>query len=133
MDAPENGDDDRPTAQESRAMFVEERIYRVKPGCLGAYFALYEAKGLEPQSRYLSTMLGYYASEIGDLNEAVHLWAHESLDAREANRALMRADPDFQAYWQEVRGLIVEQRNRILKPAPFFEARLRAMTAGAAS
>lgn len=106
-------------------MYVEERIYRVLPGRLSEYFALYEERGLGPQSRYLNTMLGYYASEIGDLNEAVHLWVHESLDAREENRARMRADADFQAYWQAVRGLVVDQRTRILKPAPFFIHRLR--------
>lgn len=105
-------------------MYVEERVYRLKPGCIGAYFALYEAKGLEPQSRYLNTMLGYYASEVGDLNEVIHLWAHRSLDERDENREKMRADPDFQAYWQEVRGMIVQQRTRIMKPAPFFAKRL---------
>lgn len=110
-------------------MFVEERVYRLKPGCIPAYFALYENKGLVPQRRYLKQMLGYYASEIGDLNEVVHLWAHESLDMREENRARMRADADFQAYWQEVRPLIVEQRTRILKPAPFFADTLARMIA----
>lgn len=105
-------------------MFVEERVYRLKPGCTPDYFALYESKGMEPQSRYLKRMLGYYASEIGGLNEVVHLWAHDSLDAREENRARMRADPDFQRYWQEVRSMIVEQRTRIMKPAPFFADRL---------
>lgn len=108
-------------------MYVEERTYRVKPGCLLAYFKLYEEKGLIPQSRYLDTMLGYYASEIGGLNEAVHLWAHASLDAREENRRRMREDGEFKAYWEEVRGMIVEQRSRIMKPAPFFVQRLQGL------
>lgn len=108
-------------------MYIEERIYRVKPGRLAEYFALYESKGLIPQARYLGTMLGYYASEMGELNEAVHLWAHESLDGREASRERMRADPEFQAYWHEVRERIVSQSNRILKPAPFFFGRLRGL------
>lgn len=108
-------------------MFVEERVYRLKPGCIPEYFALYESKGMPAQQRYLKCMLGYYASEIGDLNEVVHLWMHDSLDAREDNRARMRADPDFQKYWQEVRGMIVEQRTRIMKPAPFFEEPLKAL------
>lgn len=113
-------------------MFVEERVYRLKPGCIPQYFALYETKGMEPQARYLKLMLGYYASEIGGLNEVVHLWAHESLDAREENRARMRADPDFQSYWHEVRHMIVEQRSRIMKPAPFFTERLARLIAAAA-
>jgi hypothetical protein len=114
-------------------MYVEERIYRVLPGRLGDYFALYEQRGLGPQSRYLGTMLGYYASELGELNEAVHLWVHDSLDAREENRARMRADPEFQAYWHEVRGLIVDQRSRIMKPAPFFAGRLHHLVQAIAS
>lgn len=105
-------------------MYVEERVYRVKPGCIGQYFSLYETKGMNAQRRYLKAMLGYYSSEIGDLNEVIHLWAHDSLDARETNRERMRADPEFQAYWQEVRGIVISQRTRIMKPAPFFRGKL---------
>jgi hypothetical protein len=105
-------------------MYVEERTYQLLPGRGAEYFRLYQARGMAVQARYLPTMLGYYLSEIGDLNEVVHLWLHESLDGREENRARMRADPEFQAYWEEVRGLVVRQRTRILKPAPFFEQRL---------
>lgn len=101
-------------------MYVEERVYRLRPGASGEYFALYESRGMPVQLRYLNVMLGYYMSEIGDLNEVIHMWVHESLDGREANRERMRADPEFQAYWQAVRPLIVSQRTRIMKPAPFF-------------
>jgi len=106
-------------------MFVEERTYKLKPGRIPEYFALYESKGLIPQSRYIKLMLGYYAAEIGDLNEVIHLWAHESLDARDRNREAMKADSEFKVYWREARELIVAQRTRIMKPAPFFEVRLR--------
>lgn len=112
---------------EGETMLVEERCYTLLPGRANDYFALYAERGLEPQSRYLDYMLGYYFSELGDLNEVVHLWGHASLDAREANRARMRADPDFQAYWHEVRGLIIKQRTRILRPAPFFTRTLDAI------
>lgn len=106
-------------------MYVEERVYTVKPGRIAEYFALYEAKGMIPQQRYIKHMLGYYASEVGDLNEVIHLWAHESLDARDNNRELMKADPEFAAYWREVREIVVGQRTRIMKPAPFFKDRLQ--------
>jgi hypothetical protein len=114
-------------------MYVEERVYQVRPGCLGEYFSLYESKGMAAQLRYIKVMLGYYASEIGDLNEVIHLWAHDSLDAREANRERLKADPEFQAYWQEVRPLIVAQRTRIMKPAPFFQNRLAQLVETASS
>lgn len=112
-------------------MFVEERCYRLLPGAAQDYLLLYERRGMAVQRRYLPTMLGYYLSEIGDLNEIVHLWGHDSLDAREANRHAMRQDPDFQAYWSAVRPLIVRQKTRILRPAPFFVDALRRMAAAA--
>jgi hypothetical protein len=105
-------------------MIVEERVYTVKPGRTGEYLALYEARGMIPQQRYIKHMLGYYAAEIGDLNEIIHIWAHESLDARDRNREAMRADPEFAAYWRDVRDIVVAQRTRIMKPAPFFSERL---------
>jgi NIPSNAP len=105
-------------------MYVEERIYTVMPGRIAEYFSLYEAKGMIPQQRYIKHMLGYYASEVGDLNEVIHMWVHESLDARERNREAMKADREFAAYWHEVRGIVVAQRTRIMKPAPFFSDRL---------
>ena len=107
-------------------MYVEERTYQLLPGRAAEYLSLYEAKGMRAQTRYLPNMLGYYFAEIGTLNEVVHLWLHESLDAREVNRAAMRADAEFQAYWNEVRVMIVRQQTRILKPAPFFQERLGA-------
>jgi len=106
-------------------MYVEERVYTVMPGRIAEYLALYEAKGMIPQQRYIKHMLGYYASEIGDLNEVIHMWVHESLDARDLNREAMKADPEFAAYWREVRGIVVAQRTRIMKPAPFFRDRLQ--------
>lgn len=108
-------------------MWVEQRTYLIQPGRTSDYLALYEAKGMGPQSRYLPLMLGYYSSEFGPLNEVVHLWGHRSLDERETNRAAMRADPEFQSYWQEVRILVVRQETRLLRPAPFFADRLAKM------
>lgn len=108
-------------------MWVEERCYRVHPGDVHTYLSLYETVGMKVQLQYLPLMLGYYSSELGDLNEIVHLWGHTSLDAREANRQRMRADPAFKAYWAQVRPLIQQQRTRILRPAPFFVPRLEAM------
>lgn len=110
-------------------MFVEQRSYTMAPGRIHEYLTLYEEHGMPIQLQYLPLMLGYYSSEIGDLNVAVHLWGHESLDAREANRTAMRADPAFKRYWEMVRPLIASQRTQILRPAPFFVDRLHNIVA----
>lgn len=108
-------------------MFVEERIYRLKIGAVPEYLRNYEALGMAVQLRHLPHMVGYYFTEVGDMNQVVHLWAYDSLDQREACREAMRADPDWDVYLAKSRPLMEVQETRIMKCAPFFLERLRAM------
>ncbi len=105
-------------------MIVEERIYTLYPGQANAYLTLYEAEGMAIQGKYLKKMLGYYSTEVGQLNQIVHLWMHDNYEERLSNRQAMRSDPDWQSYWHKVQALIHKQENKFLTPAPFFEARL---------
>ena len=114
-------------------MFVEERMYTLQVGKAPEYFRLYEAEGMAVQTKHLPHMVGYYLTEVGPQNLVVHLWAYESLDQRDRCRAAMAADPGWQAYVQKIRPLIVSQETRILKCAPFFLPRLKAMLAARAS
>lgn len=101
-------------------MLVEQRTYTTHPGKVRDYLALYEAEGLPIQRRILGRMVGYYRSEVGPLNQVVHLWAYVDLNEREQRRAALLADPAFQAYVQKMMPLLVSQESRILVPAPFF-------------
>lgn len=112
-------------------MLVEQRTYTTHPGRLRDYLALYEARALAIQLRILGRMVGYYHSEIGELNQAVHLWAYRSLDERAERRAALLADEGFQAYVREMLPLLVRQESRILRPAPFFTPQWQAVPDGA--
>lgn len=101
-------------------MLVELRTYTTQPGRLRDYLALYEAEGLAIQRRILGRLVGYYRSEIGELNQVLHLWAYEDLKEREQRRAVLLADPQFQAYVRQMLPLLQSQDSRILAPAPFF-------------
>ena len=106
-------------------MIVEMREYTLHAGKVPEYLKLYEREGLTIQREILGQMVGYYATEVGPaVNQVVHLWAYESFDDRERRRARLAADPGWQSYVQKVRPMLVEQRNRIMKPAPFFEPEL---------
>lgn len=102
-------------------MLVEQRTYTTHPGRWREYLALFEAEGLAIQRRTLGRMVGYYTSEIGELNQIVHLWAYRSLDERAERRARLLADPGFAAYVHKMLPLLVRQESRILRPAPFFQ------------
>ena len=100
-------------------MIIDERTYTLHPGKVGEYFRVYQAEGLEIQKRILGNLLGYFSTETGTLNQVVHLWGYESLDDRTRRRALLGADPGWQAYLPKITPLLRIQENRILIPAPF--------------
>jgi hypothetical protein len=60
-------------------MIVEERIYSLHPGQAPEYLRLYEAEGLEIQRAILGRMVGYFSTEVGPLNQIVHMWAYRDL------------------------------------------------------
>lgn len=101
-------------------MIVEERTYTLHPGQVAAYLKLYETEGMAIQKRILGRMIGYYSTEIGPLNQIVHMWAYTDLNERTTKRAAMAADPGWQSYVQKLRPLLVAQESKVLTPAPFF-------------
>ena len=100
-------------------MIVEERCYTVKPGTVHVYYQDYQPRGLEIQTRILGNLIGYFHTEIGEINQIVHLWGYELLAERERRRALLAADPDWLAYLKQSPDIIVKMESRILVPAPF--------------
>jgi hypothetical protein len=100
-------------------LIVEERIYTLEIGKVPEYIRTYEEFGLATQTRILPRMLGYFYTEVGELNQVVHLWAYADLNERAAKRAELQADAEWQEYLKKIRPLIVKQENRILQPMPF--------------
>ncbi len=100
-------------------MIVEERNYTLKPGKAGEFMALYQEKGLQIQTRILGNLIGYFLSEIGDLNVAVHLWGYESLEERTRRRGLLIQEQVWRDYIAAVTPLIDRMSNRILLPTAF--------------
>jgi hypothetical protein len=100
-------------------MFYEVRTYRLKNGTVPIYLRVVEENGIAIQKRHLGELVGYFFSEIGPINEIVHIWAFSSLDDREERRARLMADPDWQAFLPKIRDLIEVAENKIMKPAAF--------------
>ncbi|CAG9210542.1 hypothetical protein PSAB6_290040 [Paraburkholderia sabiae] len=62
-------------------MFYETRTYRIKTGAVPAYLKLVEEEGIALQKRYLGQLIGYFFSEVGPLNQIVHIRASTSAKA----------------------------------------------------
>jgi len=103
-------------------MFYEIRTYQLRNGALPGYLKVVEDEGIAIQKRHLGSLVAYFHSEIGPLNEIVHIWAYVSLDDREARRARLMADPEWIAFLPKIRDLIVSGDNKIMKLARFSSA-----------
>lgn len=103
-------------------MFYEIRTYQLKNGAIPDYLKVVEDEGIAIQARHLGSLVAYFHSEIGPLNEIVHIWAYASLDDRQARRARLMADPEWLAFLPKIRDLIVSGDNKIMKPARFSPA-----------
>ncbi|MCB6183026.1 NIPSNAP family protein [Leeia sp. TBRC 13508] len=100
-------------------MFYEMRTYRLKTGTLPQYLQLVGEEGIRLQKQYLGNLVGYFYSEIGPLNQIVHIWAYESLDDRERRRNALAADPAWIAFAPKIQALLEEMESKIMKPTAF--------------
>ena len=102
-------------------MIVEQRTYTIKPLRTGDFLELYERAALPLQKKYLGHLVGFFVSEIGPLNQVVHLWAFDSLAERERRRKEMTEDAGWPLYLKELRTLdvVLEQETKILKSVSF--------------
>ena len=101
-------------------MIVEERIYTANVGRTQEWADYYGEHGFPIQQKYLGPCLGFFITEIGTLNQIVHLWQYDSLAHRESARAAMAQDPDWHKFLSGgPKGCLITQESRILKPLPF--------------
>jgi hypothetical protein len=109
----------RSTPTSKELMIVDHRTYEPKPGTVRDFLALYGREGLPVQMKHLGRLVGYFTTEVGNVNEIVHIWACEDLGDRTKRRAAMAADPAWQTYLQKSREYLQHMNNKILVPTTF--------------
>lgn len=100
-------------------MIVDERTYTTRPGCLEEFVDTFAALGLPLYTRYCGTLIGYFTSESGTLNQVVHLWGYTDAADRDARRAVLARDPGWQVFTDLALPLLISQKSRLLKPTAF--------------
>lgn len=100
-------------------MIIEERTYDLQPGHIAEYIELIQNEGIAIQRPILGKLVGYFHTELGPLNQIVHIWAYDSFEDRAARRAKLAADPQWKEYAQKVRGMSIRQQSKILRPMSF--------------
>jgi hypothetical protein len=104
-------------------MVHELRTYTVKPGKLAEYLEKSGSIGRAVRGDRFGTLRGYWSTELGPLNQVVHLWEYPDLAARAAARAGLARDERWVKEYLPVTGPLLDaQENMILTPfdwAPF--------------
>jgi hypothetical protein len=100
-------------------MIYELRTYRLKPGKTADYLKLVAEEGIAIQKSYLGNLVGYFFSDIGPLNQIVHIWAYRDLADREERREALAHDPAWIAFAPKIQALLDEMDSKILKPTAF--------------
>jgi len=100
-------------------MIVEERTYTAGVGQVKEWLDYYHEHAWPLQLKYLGRCIGFFTTEIGELNKVVHLWAYDDLAHRERARKSMMQDPAWQAYLAGQPKVLVHQETRILNPTSF--------------
>lgn len=102
-------------------MIVEMRTYTMKPLRTAEFIELYQRLALPLQQKYLGNLIGFFVSEVGPLNQVVHLWGFDSLAERERRRHEMERDPQWAVYRQRLRELdpLDHQESQLLRPVVF--------------
>jgi hypothetical protein len=98
---------------------IDLRIYTIIPRGMPEYLKLFEEMALPIQLRHIGPPVGYYTTEIGALNQVVHLWGFDSLADMEARRAARNADPGWPGYLAASAHLVLAQENRIIRRVDF--------------
>lgn len=97
-------------------MLVDERTYRIAPGCLERYLAWHVLHALPLMREHLGEPLAYFTGADGEPDTFVHLWGYVDAADREARRARLFADPRWLAYRRATgeQGWVVDQHCRLV-------------------
>jgi len=96
-------------------MIYEVRTYTLKPGTVTEFEARFEKR--HPYRERHSKLGAFWHTEMGPLNQLVHVWPYEDLQHRTAAREAANRDPDLQRT-PTGREFIVAQESEIMIPAP---------------
>ena len=96
-------------------MIYEVRTYTLKPGSV-AKFEENFAAALPHREKY-SKLGAFWHTEIGPLNQVIHVWPYESVEERNSIREAAGKDPNWPP--KNDPDMYVSMNSEIFNPAPF--------------
>ncbi len=98
-------------------MIYEVRTYDLKPGAIPQAEEAF-AEALPYREKY-SPIAAFWHTEIGPLNQIIHVWGYENLEERDNIRAAAGKDSNWPP--KITPGNILNMNSEIWNPAPFMK------------
>src|SRR4051812_38324110 len=95
-------------------MIIEMRTYTLQPGTLAEVEKRF-GEAL-PAREKQSKLTAFWHSEIGPLNQIIHVWCYDSFEHRAQVRAAATKEPGWPP---PIREFCVSQQSEVFLPAPF--------------
>jgi hypothetical protein len=95
----------------------ELRRYTLHPGKFPEWLAL--LKETLEERRKLSRIVGVWSTDVGTLNQVVHIWSYRDLNERASIRARATAGPKWKDFLVKVPSLVMRMESTILNPSSF--------------
>ena len=94
----------------------ELRWYRTQTGRAGEWLTHF--KEVMPTREKHMHRVGLWQTEMGQLNEVVHMWAFKNLNDRAAKRVALGTEPAWQAFLGKSASLLAHMQAIVLTPTP---------------
>ncbi len=97
----------------------ELRTYTLYVGKMGEAVKVYQEYGWPVFEKVQDKLVGYFQSDVGMLNQLVHLWKFDDDADRRRHWQTLYADKGFLDFAGRIRPLIMTQENKLLQAAPW--------------
>ena len=94
---------------------VDHRVYTIRLRKMNEFIEVFNRLAMPILMQTLAHPLGFYVSQVGPLNQFVHLWAYADLADFERRSRARDSHPDFPAYLAASEHLITAQETRLVR------------------
>jgi len=98
---------------------IDHRIYTIKLRKMPEFLEVFNRLALPILLETLGNPVGFYTSQVGPLNQFVHLWAYQDMSDYERRCNARDTHPGFPAYLSASEHLIEAQETRLIRAVEF--------------